>query len=187
MSEVHPEEINKNQLEGKRHTEYRVNLPYPKPIIKEHNKKWALLLLEDYAGNVSELTAILQYIYGNFVLSNDMQQIAKTLEGIAIAEMKHLDLLAGVIFDLGTDPRYQTTSLRGIHKNWTPDYVNYYKDTGRILLENIDAEIKSIEQYKSHIKKIDNNQINELLFRIIMDEELHIKILKDLYNKYTKE
>ena len=187
LPEEHSEEMNQNPIEKEKPTAYRVNLPYPKPVIIECNKKWASLLLEDYAGNASELTAILQYIYGDFVLCDQMPHIAKALKCIAIVEMGHLELLAGVIHDLGTNPKYQTTSMRGADKNWTPDFLCYYKDVGSVLLNNIDAETKSIAQYKSHVRKIDHAQIKELLLRIIMDEELHVAILKDLYHQYTKK
>ena len=160
-----------------------VELPYPKVELNCKNMYWAKLLQEDYAGAVSELTAITQYIYGDTVLAEKYKEISNTLICIAIAEMKHLDMLADTIFMLGGNPKFLVHDCKK-PKNWTPDYINYQMSMCNILLTNIQAEKSAIAQYKIHICKIDNEQIRELLTRIIMDEELHIEVLSELYAKY---
>ncbi|MGE5529086.1 MAG: hypothetical protein ACM3X6_08085 [Patescibacteria group bacterium] len=37
--------------------------PYPEPMVLAPNQYYAMLLLEDYTGQVSEMTAINQYLY----------------------------------------------------------------------------------------------------------------------------
>ena len=41
----------------------KANIPYPKIEVEEKNSYYAKLLYDDYAGNVSETTAIFLYIY----------------------------------------------------------------------------------------------------------------------------
>ena len=43
-----------------------------------------------------------------------------------------------------------------------------------------------IKQYKETITKIDDEYINAILKRIILDEEFHIQILMNFYTKYVK-
>jgi bacterioferritin len=53
------------------HKGYASPLPYPEIKVMEPNKYYATLLLEDYAGMISELTAVNQYSYHSFMLNRD--------------------------------------------------------------------------------------------------------------------
>ena len=70
-----------------------VDLPYPPVMVRERNQAYANLLSVDYCGPVSELSAITQYINNENRLSCEKCPLAKTLLGIAIAEMMHLQKL----------------------------------------------------------------------------------------------
>lgn len=54
-----------------------------------------------------------------------------------------------------------------------------------MLLEGTKSERKAIENYKYHILIIKDSHIRELLERIILDEELHVKLFIELYEKYS--
>ena len=77
-----------------------VSPPYP-PIDPKPNPHYAQILMEDYAGIVSELTAITKYEYQSVVLMNTFPHFAKELSKIGMAEMHHLHILAQLIFKLG--------------------------------------------------------------------------------------
>jgi bacterioferritin len=49
-----------------KHTKYALDLPYPEPMVEIPNIEYANLLLKDYAGAVSEFTAISLYVYQQF-------------------------------------------------------------------------------------------------------------------------
>jgi bacterioferritin len=66
-----------------------------------------MLLLEDYAGAVSELTAINQYFYHHLVFEDKYEDLAELEECISIIEMMHLELLGETILMLGVDPKYR--------------------------------------------------------------------------------
>lgn len=52
-----------------------------------------------------------------------------------------------------------------------------------MLLEDIKNEEEAIRQYRKTANLIDDENIIAILNRIILDEELHIKILTNLYER----
>lgn len=169
-----------------KHTKYNVNLPYPKPMAEKQNIKYANLLLKDYAGSVSEFTAVSLYIYQHFVSDGEYEDYAKLIGGVSMVEMKHLELLGETIKLLGIKPIYIDNACPP-GKLWTPTYVDFNTFIGGMLLADIEAEQKAIENYRYHLTLIQDKYIRELLKRIIIDEELHLKLFKELYNrKYDK-
>ena len=82
-----------------------VDLPYP--TLEGITKKDCpvSLIKAVYCGHHGELTAILQYVYHVLYFENSNQEkIGKTLNEIAICEMKHLDVLGELVLKLGGDP-----------------------------------------------------------------------------------
>ncbi len=74
-----------------------VDLPYPPIQVAGRNPVYANLLSNDYCGAVSELSATTQYINNENRLSCDRCAMAKTILGIAMAEMMHLQKLGELI------------------------------------------------------------------------------------------
>ena len=74
-------------------TRYNLDLPYP-PVAPGRDPKAVSLLLEDYSGAVSELSAITQYFYGSARMRGCYQPVYQGMKYVAVAEMCHLDLLA---------------------------------------------------------------------------------------------
>lgn len=85
-----------DESHAEKHTKSWCALPdhYPEPNVTQPNFFYATLLLEDYAGNVSELTAINQYMHHHFMFDDQYEDLAELEECIAIIEMHHLELLA---------------------------------------------------------------------------------------------
>lgn len=166
-----------------RHTKYSVKEPYPEPKVQGKNICYANLLLEDYAGMISEFTAISLYVYQHISAEEKYEDYAKLIIGVSISEMKHLELLGETIKLLGVSPVY-TNSVCPCNKLWTAEYVNYNNCIKDMLLEDIKSEEKAIDQYKAHICLIKDKYIRKLLERIIMDEKLHLKYFKETYEKY---
>lgn len=156
--------------------------PYPEPRVVRQNHYYAMLLLEDYAGTVSEMTAINQYFYHHLTFENypDLENLE---ECISIIEMHHLDLLGETILLLGVDPEYRTlTNNRANY--WSASYVYYGSNICDRLASDIAAEKSAIQQYRYHQYLIDDPNIKELLERIIKDEEYHLKLFGDAAAKY---
>ncbi|MEG2322114.1 MAG: manganese catalase family protein [Bacilli bacterium] len=150
-------------------------LPYPEIKVERTNIEEAKILLYSYAGIVSELTAINQYMYQAFTLNN---QYANTVKKIGIVEMHHLELLGETIAMLGLDPKYITYNFNNEIIPWNSNYINYSKTD--ILNLNILGEQEAINNYQKTISLISDKYVKSLLERIILDEEIHIKIFKEL-------
>lgn len=161
--------------------EYRVNKDYPEVNVEETNVYYAKLLLNDYSGINSELTAITQYVYQGFYLFKDYSKISKTLEKIAIVEMRHLELLGKTIKLLGVKPEFKFNNNNDYYyQYWNSSYVDYNTHLISMLKDNILKEQVAIRNYEQHISVINDKYIKVLLERIIEDEKVHIKCFKEL-------
>ncbi|HEX3048176.1 MAG TPA: manganese catalase family protein [Bacillota bacterium] len=155
---------------------------YPEPKVQAPNHYYASLLLEDYAGPTSELTAINQYLYHHFTLHH-LKDLAELEECIAIIEMKHMELLAETIILLGVDPQFRTLT-NNLPAYWSATSVYYGVDACDKLTADISAETQAIKSYRRHQQMIDDPYIKVLLERIIKDEEHHRDLFCDALAKY---
>jgi bacterioferritin len=142
-----------------------------------------MLLLEDYAGAVSEMTAINQYFYHYLTFEEKHDDIAELEECVSIIEMYHLELLGKTIRLLGVAPEYRTiTNNRVIY--WNASFVYYGQGICDRLAADIAAERMAIQNYRQHQQLIGDPYIKELLERIIMDEQHHLQLFTNYMQKY---
>ncbi len=162
----------------------KIDLPYPSLTGITPDIKTASVLAPTYAGVHGELTATLQYIYHyfNFVKEFD-EKTAETLMGIAIAEMEHIEILGNLLVKLGVDPVY-THFPPCRTEYYSTRAVSYSKTPVKMLLDDISSEMVAINEYNSVIDKIDNEKVIQIVSRIILDEQLHVTVLKDLAKQY---
>lgn len=156
------------------------DLPYPEIQAECQNPSYAGLLSQDYCGAVSEMSAITQYINNENRLSCTNCPIAKTLLGIAMAEMMHLQKLGQLIVLCGGSIDFTAKLPNGKSRMWTPEFISIPEHALKMLAADIEAEKATIRQYQMHIKAIRDGKINAVLARIIQDEEYHIYILQCL-------
>ena len=147
------------------------DLAYPE-IEVDKNLSDSRLLMPSYGGNAGEITAIMTYSFQHFICPVD--EIARVLRGISIAEMRHGELLGEAITALGGYP------IVGGRTYWNGSYVNYTLDTKKFLKQNILAEENAILGYERTILNLSQDCLKQLLERIIVDEEIHIKLFKEL-------
>ncbi|MHB8076160.1 ferritin-like domain-containing protein [Desulfosporosinus fructosivorans] len=157
--------------------------PYPEIKVQGPNIHYAELLMDDYAGVVSEFTAISQYIYHHFFFKDIDQQLGQLLENVSITEMLHMEILAELIKKLGGNP-----VIRGSYstagKFWTGNYIYYGTNLCEQLKADINAEYKAIEEYQKHIRSIADPYIQAILYRIILDENVHIRLFNQALAKF---
>lgn len=156
------------------------DLPYPPIAVCQRNQTYADLLSVDYCGAVSELSAITQYINNENRLSCERCSMARTLLGIAMAEMMHLQKLGELIVLLGGNIDFTARQNNGRQRMWTPEYLNIPDCAKQMLLADIEAEEAAVSQYRAHIRVIMDDCVNAVLERIIKDEEYHIMLLQCL-------
>ena len=159
----------------------KIDLPYPEVRVEEKNPYYADLLSQDYAGMVSETTAVTQYSYQHFDKFKENKEFAEIIAEIAEVEMKHLELLGETIKLLGKEPVYKTCeSERGDCVFWTGDNVFYKTDLKDMLNADINSEKNAIKNYEHHKMLINDKYIKEMLSRIILDEKRHVQIFEML-------
>lgn len=161
-------------------TPIMVDLPYPPVQVQEQNRVYANLLSVDYCGSVSEMTAITQYINHENRLSCDRCPMAKTILGIAMAEMIHLQKLGELIFLLGGTVEFVAKPPNGRPSMWTPEYFAIQNNVKSMLLADIEGEKGAINQYNMHSRMIQDQAVTAVLARIVKDEEYHIMLLQML-------
>ncbi|MPM68958.1 hypothetical protein SDC9_115895 [bioreactor metagenome] len=160
----------------------RIKENYPEIKVERQNLNYAKLLLQDYAGAVSELTALTQYFNHQSVIFKNYEEVSQVLSYIGLVETKHLQILGKLINLLGINPKYRIIKDDNKRVWWSPIYVDYEKDIYKIIEANIEGEKAAIKQYKEHLELIKDDYIIAILTRIIMDEQDHIKILTEVYN-----
>ena len=156
------------------------DLPYPPIQVREKNQAYADLLSVDYCGSVSELSAIAQYINNENRMSGEKCSLAKTILGIAMAEMMHLQKLGELILLLGGNVDFTAKLQNGRCQMWTPGYLRIPQYPSEMLKADIEAEQDAIRQYEAHIRMIHDDCVNAVLERIIQDVTYHIMLLKTL-------
>ena len=149
--------------------------PYPEIKVQGPNLHYAELLMDDYAGIVSEFTAINQYLYHYFFFKDYDKKLGELLENISISEMLHMEILAELIKKLGGKP-----VIRGSYSTsgnfWVGSYIYYGSNLCEQLRADINAEYKAIVEYQKHIHSIADPYIKAILHRIILDEKVHIHL-----------
>jgi len=157
---------------------YSLNKPYPPVKVQNPNLLYAEVLKDDYAGIDSELTAITQYLYQHLENAKSYPVYAKLFKGIALVEMHHLELIGDLIVAFGGNPTYRG-SYNINFAYWSGTYVNYSQNLREQLIADIHAEKTAIENYQRHLTIINDPYARAVLYRIIEDEELHLKLFRD--------
>lgn len=154
--------------------------PYP-TVTGGPDPETVALLKEDYAGSISELTAVAQYIFqnisdiGNDAFSNAMLQIA-------LVEMTHLDMIGDAIQALGGKASFDNGQYY-----WQAGKCNYADTMQGMLQADIESESGAISQYEKHASLTKNASVKALLHRIIMDEKLHLRFFNDTLKNLRAE
>ena len=162
-----------------------VDMPYPSIKDLKKDVKSAYIIAPSYTGLKSEITAILQYVYhAHFFAACGEEKTAETLEQIAMAEMKHLEVLGETILTLGVKPVYAIND--GFNYNYyNTSMIKCGTSPKIMLLEDIEGELNAIATYEEQIKKLCNDDVKAIIARIKLDEELHVLVLKGILSDYS--
>ena len=157
-------------------TKFASDLPYPTIEVNKSISE-SKLLMPSYAGSGSELTAVMTYCFQSYITPR-YPELAKALMGIAKVEMHHHKLLGSAVFELGGYP------VMGARTWWNGSFASYTLDPKKFLQQNIMAEEAAIMNYERTILNLSYECVKMLLERIILDEEMHIKIFKELLKEF---
>ena len=137
-----------------------------------------------YATFDGELNAVLQYIYHSFFFDRKgYTEIAGVLKGIAIAEMRHLDLLGETILALGAAPVYSQYPASPFNF-YSSKYIAYSCSLKNMLEDDILGERRAISSYKKMLRTLKNEQVKSIIARILADEVLHLEKLQSILAEF---
>lgn len=178
-------------FESINYSDYEIKTPYPKLTSTQKDEKIIPDLINSYSGANGELTAITQYIYQSFIvkpIENDIG-LSKILENISIKEMKHLELLSQILISQGINPKFckYIDNNFNICSSWSANNLKYITDVKEFIKYNIKAEKSAILEYTTIINNATNENIIEILTRIIQDEESHIEIFTKILELIEKD
>lgn len=133
-----------------------------------------------FASPSGELNSILQYFYHYFNFEKQgLHEYASVLESIAIAEMFHLKLLGKTITALGAQPIYCQNPPTA-YNFYSTKYVTYSRDLVNMIEDDILGEKHAISQYSKMLSRLRNEQVKQIVSRILEDEKLHLEKLKEI-------
>ena len=121
----------------------------------------------------AEHGAIIQYLTHAYAMGEG--EMACDIEAISREEMRHLNWLAETIVELGGVPSLKRGKM-----------IMEGKVVADWMRDNVRLETGAINQYKEHIKAIDDPKIKRLLRRIVSDEESHHNDFKHFSDKALK-
>lgn len=160
------------------------DLPYPSVDNLRPDVRSGQIISFAYASLKSELTAILQYTYHHFHFGGYDQEDSETMMGIALAEMRHLDILGEAMLKLGVDPKY--VQCPGTKSFFNTSTVSQSTTPQKMIMDDIEGELNAIADYKKMLFILKNEQVEAIIQRIILDEQLHIEKLKEMLQKHTR-
>ncbi|NLH00378.1 MAG: rubrerythrin family protein [Clostridiales bacterium] len=158
-----------------------LRIPYPPPKAEKKNILYASLLTNDYAGIISEMSAVSVYTYQH--IATPYGRISEVLRCISAVEMRHMKMLGSLIVSLGGNPRIAVKLGRG-YNYWSSQCISYETNPRIYLREDLACERAAITSYKLRITQIDDNAVRKVLERIILDEERHVELLTALCNEF---
>lgn len=157
------------------------DMPYPDLSKLTVDHKNARIIMPAYADAESEMTAVLQYIFQSISLGvAGNSRYASTIESIAIAEMKHLDMLGEALLRMGVKPIYTRRPPDNCNF-YSTCHVDYATQPVAMLAADIAAETDAIRGYEAMLPRITEPTLAALISRILLDERMHLKAFKDMY------
>jgi bacterioferritin len=159
----------------------RVDQPYPPIEPKEQNPEYAAAMLSNVGGTNSEISAVTTYFYDRLLLLDD-PELSDLFHQISIVEMQHLEIFGTLALKLGADPRLWEVQGSGM-VYWSPADIYYPTDMMSLLREALRAEQAAVKKYSQQIRTIKDANIVANLERIILDEQQHIVVFRNLINE----
>lgn len=175
---------------------YQAATPYPSVKISEQNSHYAAAMLDNMAGQNSEMSAVGLYFYAHLVTTG-YKDVDEAFLRISMVEMHHLNLFGELAMQLGENPRLWSRQPRsGRYMYWNPACLKYphihppapgcrisEANVRTILSQAIEGEQAAIHKYMQQTSWIQDVGICDVLRRISADEQMHLEIFSRLYHK----
>lgn len=168
------------------HISFADSAPYPPVRVEGRNVKYAAAMLANIGSCSSEISTVSLYFYNSVVLRENHADLAETFHKISVVEMHHLDIFAQLACLLGADPRLWRPE-NGRPAYWSPSCNQYARSPLPLVRNALEGERAAVAQYRRQSGWIGDPYICEMLERIILDEERHIQIFKQMEIRLNRE
>ena len=157
---------------------YTVSLPYPVAHPERQDLRLAQRLFPLYIGADSELASLSDYLYIALRTETSHPELANIFDAVARTELQHFRLLGGLLRDLGANPAMHT---RIDTARLSPDSSDSHA-LREIFSRSLHAEQTAADNYRYLMEQTDDEAVCNLLYRIMLDEEAHIRLFTALLN-----
>ena len=159
------------------------DLPYPSVDTLTKDVRSGNIISFAYATLRGEITATLQYTYHHFYFDQSKPEYADMLMRIAVAEMKHIDILGSAMLKLGVSPKF--VQCPNTKEYYNTSLVSQATTPQKMLMDDIQGEMNAIADYQKMLFVLKNEQVEAIIQRIILDEQLHLETLKKMLETYA--
>lgn len=167
-------------------SDFAAKEPYPSLEGIGENPRDLQIVYNDYAGHISEFSAITQYVYHQLEAKGEGDlQIGSSLLSIAQIEMRHLNIFGEMMIKLGGNPRFFYRE-DGVLRPWQGGLIDDERQIVRMLKSDIWLERQTIDSYRWQSSQVSQPPIGAMLQRLILDEEIHLRILDQLLAQAIK-
>lgn len=160
-------------------------IPYPSTDDLEADVRSGQILSFAYATPRGAVNAVLQYCYHATHMRKHSADDADILKSIAQAEAMHAQIIGAAMEKLGVNPLY--IQYPNSKRYYTAAMVSQSTKPQKMLMDDIVAEMNSITEFRKMLFVLKNEQVEALVERLIMDEQLHIETLKNMLRHYTAD
>lgn len=160
--------------------------PYPPIRVWGPDSRYAKAMLSNIGSSNSETSAVSLYFYNSVIARGSFDHAAHCFQQIALVEIRHLDAFAQLAFQLGADPRLWSYSRKNM-SYWSPGCIQYPGQIIRLLDYAIRGENEAIAKYRQQAAWIKDPNVVDVINRIVLDEEHHLRILHQLYQDITSD
>ncbi|MDR2647086.1 MAG: ferritin-like domain-containing protein [Oscillospiraceae bacterium] len=168
-------------------SDFIADFSYPEIGSPKKNQTYARMILNDCGGMVSEMSSYALYEYDAVITRGD-ELLSPAFQQIRNTERKHLEIFLELAFALGADPRLwevspqpQSTKMR----YWSPSRLPYAANTKVMLQNAIALERASIAVYEKQLNEIKDESVQNILRRILIDEQMHMSLFRALLEETT--
>ena len=163
---------------------------YPEITVSSLTDDEKNILLNIYAGSKSEFTSLSQYSFQHILFSSipEYENYSREIEEISITEMLHLEIIGKILSKSGYLPKFckLIDNNPNICDYWNSGYVNYSKNYIDVVKANIALEEAGIREYKRLLNITNNDNLKEIIKRILEDEYLHLTLFNKMLENANK-
>ncbi len=160
-------------------------LPYP-TVGKGKDEGAVNLIAPFYAGKRGELACVSQCLYQSICLSAEGKEFAAdALNRIAEEDALHFQLLGKTILQLGVDPVLSVAPPK--KRRWfDTSKIALVRQPAAMVLETLMFKRHTAKAYTAVASRIQNQDVQHLLLRLVLDEKKHANALAEVYRTLCK-